>query len=129
MFTASLNPRSHLPAIYTKHLVRKRLAIATQTVAEARFGALLAGWGQRRMASLERLITSVHAFPPDNETTWEFARLRTACARKGHPLHQKEHIGDIWIAATALRWKIPLVAHDGVFIPCPGLDLRTELDG
>jgi hypothetical protein len=34
----------------------------------------------------------------------------------------------LWIAATAIRWRIPLVAHDAIFDGCTGLELRTELD-
>ena len=45
----------------------------------------------------------------------------------GHALHQRHHNADLWIAAAAVRWSLPLVAHDAVFIDCPGLDLRTEL--
>lgn len=45
----------------------------------------------------------------------------------GHPLHQKHHLGDLWIAATAMRWQLPLVAHDAVFLDCPDLQLLTEL--
>jgi predicted nucleic acid-binding protein len=47
----------------------------------------------------------------------------------GHALHQAVHNADLWIAAAAIRWQLPLVAHDAVFIGCPGLDLRTELAG
>jgi predicted nucleic acid-binding protein len=45
----------------------------------------------------------------------------------GHALHQGNHNADLWIAAAAIRWDLPLAAHDAVFIDCPGLDLRTEL--
>ena len=37
----------------------------------------------------------------------------------GHPLHQSNHNADLWIAATAIRWSIPLVAHDAVFTGAP----------
>jgi hypothetical protein len=30
-------------------------------------------------------------------------------------------------AAAAVRWSLPPVADDAVFIGCSGLDLRTEL--
>jgi predicted nucleic acid-binding protein len=47
----------------------------------------------------------------------------------GHALHQRGHNTDLWIAAAAIHWGVPLVAHDAVLIGCPGLDLRTELGG
>jgi predicted nucleic acid-binding protein len=127
VFTASLSPRSPLSAQYARHLVGQRLAIAPQTVAEARYGALKAGWGQRRLDRLDQLVRRARTLPVDIETIDQVARLRNDCRHAGHPLHQKEHNGDLWVAATAIRWGIPLVAHDGVFFDCPRLDLRTEL--
>jgi hypothetical protein len=53
--------------------------------------------------------------------------LRAECRQIGHPLHQKQHLGDLWIAATAIRWQLPLVAHDAVFVGCPGIELLTEV--
>jgi hypothetical protein len=47
----------------------------------------------------------------------------------GHALDQRLHNADLWIVSAAIRWSVPLVAHDAVFAGCPGLDLRTELAG
>ena len=78
VFTAWLKPRSTLVPLYGRHVFGRRIAIAQQTVAEARYGALVAGWG-------------------------------------------------VWIAAAAIRWQLPLVAHDAVYVRCPGVELLTEL--
>jgi hypothetical protein len=56
VLTASLRAGSALEARYRRHLTGRRLVIATQVVAEARFGALRAGWGERRLTELERLL-------------------------------------------------------------------------
>ncbi|TDW98139.1 PIN domain-containing protein [Kribbella sp. VKM Ac-2566] len=127
VFTAWLKPRSTLVPLYGKHVFGRRIAIAHQTVAEARYGAVVAGWGDKRLDNLERLIHRSAVLPADNETTWVYARLRAECRHSGHPLHQKQHQGDLWIAATALRWHLPLVAHDAIYVECPGLELLTEL--
>lgn len=127
VFTAWLNPRSPLIPLYGRHVYGRRLAISQQTVAEGRYGAVAAGWGEKRLDKLERLIGRTRPLPVDDETTWSYARLRAQCRGLGHPLHQKEHCADLWIAATALRWQLPLVAHDAVFVGCPDLDLHTEL--
>jgi predicted nucleic acid-binding protein len=127
VFSAPLRPSGPLVALYRRHLVGHRLVIATQTLAELRYGALRAGWGERRLTQLAHLVRAALVLAPDDETTWANARLRTACEREGHPLHQPDHAGDLWIAATAVRHGIPLVAHDSIFRGVPGLDLRTEL--
>ncbi len=128
VFTARLRERSLLATSYAKHLFGHRLAVAPQTVAEARYGALSAGWGHARTERLSRLIARARILPVDIDTTETVARLRDECRQIGHGLHQRHHNADLWIAATAIRWHIPLVAHDAVFAGCPGLELRTELD-
>ena len=128
VFSSRLAPRSPLPALYNRHVVGRRIAVAAQTVAEVRYGALAASWGERRTAQIERLVHRSLVLPSDDETVWAFARVRAAARYVGHPLHQKEHVGDLWIAATAIRWNLPLVAHDAVFVGCPGLTLITELE-
>jgi hypothetical protein len=47
--TARLRERSPLATSYAKHLFGQRIALAPQTVAEARYGALSAGWGTARV--------------------------------------------------------------------------------
>ena len=129
VFSAWLRPRSSLLPVYGKHVFGQRIAVAQQTVAEVRYGAIAAGWGERRLEAVERLLHRSRVLPVDDETTWAYARLRHQCRTLGHPLHQKQHVGDLWIAATAIRWQLPLVAHDAVFLDCPDLELLTELSG
>lgn len=95
-------------------------------VAELRFGALLASWGPSRQSVLERRIATAAVAAVDDELVWEVAKLRVSCRRAGHALADDYHFGDLWIAATAVRYGLPLVAHDGVFRGVPGLDLRTS---
>ena len=48
-----------------------------------------------------------------------------SCERIGHALCQRNHDADRWIAATALRLRIPLVSNDGIFENAPGLELQA----
>jgi predicted nucleic acid-binding protein len=127
VLTASLRAGSALEARYRRHLTGRRLVIATQVVAEARFGALRAGWGERRLTELERLLRTTLVLAPDDLTATTFAQLRLACERTGHPLHQRVHTGDLWIAATAARRNLPLVTDDAVFEDCPNLTVVRQL--
>jgi predicted nucleic acid-binding protein len=121
--------RGHSPLVelYAPHLTGRVLVLAAQTVAELRFGALWAKWGQERRTELEDRIARARVAPVDEDLVWEVAKLRVACRRAGHALADDQHTSDLWIAATAVRYRLPLVAHDGVFRNTPGLDLRTEL--
>ncbi len=124
---AQLNPRREaLWYRFARHLVDADPAIAMQTVAELRFGALDAGWGPRRMAELEALLNRAVVIPVDDDVAWAHARLRTACRLVGHPLHDKVHDGDLWIAATAIAHDLPLVTDDGIFARVPGLQVIHE---
>jgi predicted nucleic acid-binding protein len=127
VFGAALTRRSALVALYARHLVGKLLVVAPQTVAELRFGALSARWGPARLAELDRRVARTRVAPVDDELVWDVARLRVTCRQIGHALADAHHSPDLWIAAAAMRYKLPLVAHDGVFRGTPGLDLRTEL--
>ena len=129
VFTAPLRKGRPLEARYAKHTVGRQIAVTPQTVAEARYGALVAGWGARRLNELERLTGGVRLLPVDGETIERVAQLRNECRVIGHALHQRLDNADLWIAAAAVRWSIPLVAHDSVFVGCPGLDLGIELMG
>lgn len=129
VFTAPLQKGRPLEARYARYTIGPRLAVTPQTVSEATYGALSAGWGPRRLAELTRAIDAAAILEVDAETTDTVARLRNTCRQIGHALHQRHHNADLWIAAAAIRWGMPLVAHDAVFIGCPRLDLRTEVHG
>lgn len=128
VFTAWLRgSRSPLVRAYAKHLVGQQFAVSPQTVAEARYGALKAGWGPQRLQEVAQMTAGVRVLPVDVETIERVAQLRNECRMIGHALHQRHHNADLWIAAAAVRWGLPLAAHDAIFVGCPGLDLRTEL--
>jgi predicted nucleic acid-binding protein len=129
VFTARLQKRPQLAAQYARHVFGQRVAVSPQTVAEARYGALKSAWGPRRIKELAQLTGRVGVLPVDNETIEAVGQLRNQCRLIGHALHQRLHNADLWIASAAIRWNLPLVAHDAVFIGCPGIDLRTELPG
>ena len=90
------------------------VVLAFQTVMELRFGAVRAGWGELRNRRLERRVAELNVVQPDDEMITVCAELRADCRRIGHPLGNKIHDGDRWIAATAIRLRVPLVSHDRV---------------
>jgi len=103
--------------------------LAFQTVMELRYGALHAGWGELRRRRLERRIAELTVAQPDDEMISVCAELRQGCRQIGHPLGDKVHDGDRWIASVAIRLRLPLVSHDGVFAGVPRLELITAASG
>ncbi len=64
VFTARLRERSPLAIRYAKHLFGQRIALAPQTVAEARYGALKASGALLAARAAARLV-GASAHPPD----------------------------------------------------------------
>lgn len=52
-----------------------------------------------------------------------YAELRTWAAGAGHPLAQKVHEADRWVASTALAAHLELIAGDRIFNGVTGLSL------
>ncbi len=107
--------------LYGKHVIGRRITVSQQTIAEVRYGAIAAGWRKRQLDGVERLLRRSRVLPVDDQTTWVYARLRHECRTVGHPLQQKQHLGELWIAATAICWQLAIVAHGAVFLDCPNL--------
>lgn len=124
VFSAALSRRRR-PQFepYVGRLVGHQLNLAVQTVAELRFGALKAGWAETRRSRLEAAIATATVIPVTDSLLTAVAELRLACQQIGHPLAADAHHEDLWIAATAVHIRAPLVAADWIFVDVPELVL------
>jgi predicted nucleic acid-binding protein len=124
VFSASLS-RRHPPTLdrHVIALLGNQLFIASATVAELRYGAIIAEWGAPRRERIETAITAATVVPVTDTLLTAVAELRAACRRAGHPLADKIHGNDLWIAASAIHINASLVTADGVFAETPGLVL------
>lgn len=100
-----------------------QLNLAPQTVAELRYGVLLAGWSGARTGRLERAIATTNVIQVSDALLSAVADFRFACRKVGHPLANPVHHEDLWIAATTVHIGAALVTADGVFDAAPGLEL------
>jgi predicted nucleic acid-binding protein len=101
----------------------REIVISVITVHELRYGAIVAEWGEFRRRGLERSLAKVTAVEIDDAVASTCASLRAACRIVGHPLSQKIHDADRWIAATAPHRELVLVSDDTVSENTPGLSL------
>jgi predicted nucleic acid-binding protein len=125
VFGAELVPGLPLAVRYDPFLVGRPWVISFQTVAELHYGALKRNWGVRRVRELNRRIEAAEVVYPGPDLVSLYAELRARCERIGHALGQRDHDADRWIAATAIRLRVPLVSDDGIFRAVPGLTLET----
>lgn len=101
-----------------------QIFLAAVTVAEIRYGALVAGWGDQRRQRLEQSIAATTVVPVSDSLLTTAAELRHACRQVGHPLHEPVHANDLWIAASAVHIGAPLLTVDALFEDVPGLTLH-----
>ncbi|MCC5951379.1 MAG: PIN domain-containing protein [Acidimicrobiia bacterium] len=125
IFSASLSRRrrAHLEP-HVRRMAGHQVFLAGVTVSELRYGALVAQWGEPRRHRLEESIQATTVIPLSDALLGAIAELRYACRLAGHPLHDRTHANDLWIAASALHIGAPLLAADGVFENTPGLTLH-----
>ncbi len=95
-------------ALYAPHLLDCELSIAMMTVAELFQWATLRGWGQSRIQQLEGLFDQYTILPVDIDLCRQWAEVRTIRSKVGLPISPQ----DAWIAATALRYRLPLITHN-----------------
>lgn len=114
---------------FRKLIAGRPIIVSFATVTELLFGASKAHWGELRMRSLERDLEGFIVAQPDDALMQRCAQLRFACEQLGHPLAQKLHEADRWIAATAIAGELDLVSNDKVFVDAPGLSVLTTRNG
>lgn len=93
---------------YAPILQGNRLAISFVTVAELYEWAAIKKWGEKRLTQLEMTLTSYLMIPIDIELCRIWGTIRAQQRAAGTTIASQ----DGWIAATALRHKLPLVTHN-----------------
>lgn len=96
------------PLVAARRVNAAILAISVITLAEARYGYLIAHWGGTRIAREERRMASFLQIPLDSMVIDEWARLRAMSKQNGWNVGEN----DLWIAATASARGYPLVTCD-----------------
>lgn len=124
-----LTPRDRDPRVagWRRLLLGRRVTISAQTESEIRYGALRRGWSTERLSALDAALAGVPTLPVTADVIRACAALRARCSSSGHALAAKQHMGDAWVAATAVAFDLPLLSGDEIFAGVP--DLRRLDDG
>ena len=115
-----------LAAEYSDLIEARPVVVSFATITELRYGAMKAGWGELRRRALERDFARFVIVQPDDRLMTVCADLRATCEATAHPLGQKIHEADRWIASTAIRLGIELISDDQVFDDVSSLVLRSR---
>jgi predicted nucleic acid-binding protein len=93
--------------------------VSVVTLAELQAGVLAASGSEtraRRMATLDRLST-VEVLDVTEDTAWEWAQLRIHLVEK----RRRVNVNDLWIAASAVVHRLPIVTQGDDFDPLDGV--------
>lgn len=112
--------RERLLKIPTTHV-----AISVITEAELRFGVVRLPNAKRLSVAVEEFFKYVEIRPWDSVAAREYAQLRSAIERDGHPMGNL----DLMIAAHALALGTALVTSDHVFSRVKGLKIEDWTRG
>lgn len=103
---------------YEPFLKGKKIAISFMTVAELFQWAAVRKWGIQKINQLEAYLHNYMVLPVDTESCRLWGQIRADCQAVGRPISPQ----DAWIAATALRFDLPLVTHNTAdFEPVKGI--------
>lgn len=96
VFSAALNRRRRNDLEpYVARIKGNQVLLSAHTVAELRFGALLAEWGGTRRQRLEAAIASTTVVPVTDALVTVVAEFRFACRVIAHPLADRVHTNDL----------------------------------
>lgn len=101
------------------HLEGQVGALSFQSVAELRYGAIKDGWSDTKKGLLEDRVRRFAVLGVDDATVQSWAELRARAEAEG----KAKGIADLWIAATARRYDLPLLTTDRDFLSA--LDIRV----
>jgi tRNA(fMet)-specific endonuclease VapC len=82
-------------------------------------GAYLSGNPARTLAEIRNFLTAVVVLSPGVATADHYGQIRAALAKAGTPVPEN----DIWIAALAREYQLPLAARDSHFDLVSGLQV------
>ncbi len=93
------------------------LAVSVVTVAELKRGAIAARWSDRRIQEIDERLKDYVVLTMDRSVAESWAQMRVRCDRLG----RRKNDNDLWIAATAKRYGLPLATLDRDQYDIPGL--------
>jgi predicted nucleic acid-binding protein len=103
-------------------LTPELLAVSVVTVAELKRGAIAARWSDRRVQEIDERLKDYVVLTLDRSVAESWAQMRVRCDRLG----RRKNDNDLWIAATAKRYGLPLATLDRDQQDIPGLHVIGE---
>lgn len=104
-FTFKKDSRSIL---YEPHLQGNFFIISFMTLAELKLWTLKNNWGEKRKTNFAEFLKDYLVIYPDEELCNIWAEIKADAHKYGNPIDT----ADVWVAAVALLFDIPLVTNN-----------------
>ena len=88
-----------------------QIFIPSIAIGELYFGAKKSARSEKNLEQIEKFIKNVTVIGCDSDTARQYGDVKNKLRIKGRPLPEN----DIWIAALALQYDLPLVTRDAHF--------------
>ena len=98
---------------------QQNVFIAAAVLAELYLGAYRSANEQKHMEQIKTFLLKCTVLSADQATAEACAKVKAALLKKGKPIPEN----DIWIAATALQYNLPLYTNDRHFSEVDNIDL------
>jgi len=119
-----IHPRDPFGTAWASALEGRTAVIAVQTAVELRVWPILRSWGDTRTQRLTELVESFPTIQISRDVQDRYVELTAWAKANAHGIQDKAHVGDRWIAATALAHDLELAARDGLYAGISGLRLH-----
>jgi len=113
-----LNGDTNIDAVLLKY---SEIYLPAIVVGELVFGALNSKHAEQNLARHRKLIHSAKILAITEATANTYAKIRLVLKKKGKPIPEN----DLWIAATCIEHKLPLMSSDGHFEYIDQLNLMS----
>lgn len=95
----------------------KDIYVSVTVMGELYFGAYKSQEPVKHLTKMREFLQNCQIIPLDDTTSDFYGTIKAALIKKGKPIPEN----DIWIAAIALQYKLPLFTTDNHFSDIEGL--------
>lgn len=93
--------------------------VSATVLGELYLGAYRSASVQKKLQEIKFFLINCIVLPTDAATSESYALIKTALLHKGKPIPEN----DIWIAAIAMQYELPLYTNDKHFTEVGGIKL------
>jgi tRNA(fMet)-specific endonuclease VapC len=105
----------------THHVVQSELFVSSTVLGELYFGARKSAQAASNEMRIEEFASSASVLSCDAETARHYGQIKDRLRLKGRPIPEN----DIWIAACAVQYDLPLATRDDHFKEVDGLRIES----